>query len=79
MRVLSLANRSSGRRTGGTEADPESAAGLTWCSSVGPRGRRSVSSWTGQTFAIHPARGDGGDFRSGGEAHVPVVQAADLG
>ena len=40
---LSFANRSSGRRAGGTEADPGSAAGSTWCSCVGPRGPRSVS------------------------------------
>src|SRR5450755_4401455 len=32
---LSFANRSSGHRTGGAEADPGSAAGSTWCSCVG--------------------------------------------
>jgi site-specific recombinase XerD len=41
---LSFANRSSGRRA---EADSGWPAGSTWCSRVGPRGRRSVSSWSG--------------------------------
>jgi len=50
---LSIANRSSGRRA---EADSGWPAGSTWCSGVDPRGRRSVSSWTGQTLAINLGR-----------------------
>jgi hypothetical protein len=38
---------------GRDEADPGWAAGSTWCSCVGPTGRRSVSSWTGQTSATN--------------------------
>src|ERR1022692_311380 len=52
-RLLSLANRASGR---GAEADSGWPAGSTWCSPVGPRRRRSVSSWTGQTSAINLRR-----------------------
>src|SRR5450631_2006255 len=74
--TLSIANRSSGRRT---EADSGWPAGSTWCSGVDPRGRRSVSSWTGQTLAINLGRETVGGAGSGGEAFVPVVQAAYLG
>jgi hypothetical protein len=73
---LSIANRSSGRRA---EADSGWPAGSTWCSGVDPRGCRSVSSWIGQTLAINLGRETVGGRGSGGEAFVPVVQAAYLG
>ena len=76
--VLSLANQSSGRRT---EADSRWPAGPTWCSLArGGRSKRVVADR--QTSAISLQRGTAGPApvkRSGGEALVPVVQAADLG
>jgi len=75
---LSFANRSSGRRA---ETESGWPAGSTWCSRVGPRDRRSVSLWTGQTLAIDrheelrgvPVRRRGA--RTGGAGRRPRVAA----